>query len=481
MVTTKSSKKNSSTQTPTLQKWKGAYPSTHPSSSSLDITTREKITQLRELMKKHDLSAYWIPSSDEHLNEYLPSERQRREWMSGFTGSMGDMLVTLEEAYLFVDSRYYQQADLEVDLNQITVIKLLMPNQPSMVEVFRKVAEKKGAEKKGEALQLGFDPNTVTLEIYRGLTQALSPKRLKNATLQWCPVSENLVDTLWNASRTTQATLPPITHLPDSISGLGTASKIQLIQSWMQKHHIDLLPIIKLDQIAWFLNLRGQDIPYNPLFMAYALVTAKKVYLFTAEARIPDSVKKSLGKSVEILPYDDFFNKLQTLIQKFPTPPCKVLIDPKLMPYGTLLTAEKAGAEIIELDHPTQLMKALKNPVELEGMRLANLKASLAKTRAFLWLQLELKKPSDPKTGKPSKKGKKSTNLSSSASSVTEETFRQAIEKFYAQDPAFNGLSFNTISGSGPNSSIVHYGTPDPEKSLLEGELFLIDSGVQYQ
>ena len=404
--------------------------------------TGSRLQALRALMATHALDAYLIPSVDEHINEYLPENKQRRAWASGFTGSAGDFLLTPEQAWLFVDSRYHEQTDYEVALNHIQVSKLGRPQQPSLSEKIQGLAEGK------TAFRLGFDPFTLTVQ--QG--QAFQ-KTFDQTGIELVPMDGNLVDRVWtDAPAELQA---EVYALPDTVTGQSLGEKLKAVQTRLTALKIDILPLTKLDQIAWLFNLRGQDIPYNPVFTAYAIITPQAAHLFIESSRIQAAALQTLqAAGVTLHPYAAYAKTLAQLTTANTT----ILVDPKHTTWGTLSIIQRAQGRVKEAEHPVELMKALKNPVELAGMQTANLKASRGKIRAWYWLEQQL----------------------AAGITVTEASFRDAIEDFYAQETGFKGLSFNTISGAGANSSIVHYGTPDPTKTLDDGELFLIDSGCQF-
>jgi Xaa-Pro aminopeptidase len=400
----------------------------------------KKLEALRERLCAHNLDAWLIPSVDEHINEYLPKNRERRAWASGFTGSSGDFLVAMHEAWLFVDSRYHEQADTEVALGQIHVSKLGLEGQPGLSEKIKALAE--GSQR----FRLGFDPFTLTVQQYQSFK-----KSFESTTIELAPVSENLVDTLWEDPP--PPVLSEVFAIPESISGKGWQQKLAEVQDKMKALKIEVLPVTKLDQIAWLFNLRGQDISYNPVFIAYAIVTADQAHLFIDASRMQPKALEDLASRVGIHPYEDYRKRLSEHCNVK-----TVLIDPKHTTAGTLFIVEQHGGMVREAEHPIEMMKALKNETEIRMMQAANLKASRGKIRAWFWLERQIQ----------------------SGRAVTEASFRDAIEGFYAEEQDFMGLSFNTISGAGSNSSIVHYGTPDPAKTLEKGELFLIDSGCQF-
>lgn len=409
-------------------------------SAKANLTTAERLQALRALMQQNDIDAYLVPSIDEHMNEYLPENRERRAWVSGFTGSAGDFLLARDQAWVFVDSRYYEQADYEVDRALIEVSKLGREGQPTLTEKIKTLAETQ------EGFRLGVDP--FTLSVQQG--QSLE-KLLKESGAQLIPIAKNLVDNIWQDQPLTPE--QAVFCLPESITGQSVEEKLARVREKMSALKAQVLPLTKLDQIAWLFNLRGQDIPYNPVFIAYAIIAQEAAWLFTNTQRMTPEALASLSPMVECLPYEAYAERLQAVSKN-----ATVLLDTRQTTCGTLHLIERASGQIREAENPVELLKAVKNPAELQHMQTANLRASRAKIRAWFWLEQQLNR----------------------GQSVTEVSFKEAIEGFYAQEPDFAGLSFNTISGAGANSSIVHYGTPNPEKRLEAGELFLIDSGCQF-
>jgi Xaa-Pro aminopeptidase len=405
-----------------------------------EAVTAEKLALLRDAMKARQLDAYLIPSVDEHINEYLPENKQRRAWLSGFTGSAGDLLVTLDEAWLFADSRYHEQADQEVALSHIRVSKLGLDGQPALTEKIRDLA---GGNDK---FRLGFDPFTLSVAQAQNFRKAF-----EGTGIALTPIPGNLVDTLW---RERPADIrAEVYGLSERLTGKSRAEKLNEVRARMKAQNVDVLPLTKLDQVAWLFNLRGQDIPYNPVFTAYSIVTADTALLFMDDGRLQDR-ESVLQDAVQLKPYTAYADSLASLAIGR-----TVLVDPKHTTWGTLDIVETAGGRVRETEHPVELLKAVKNEAEIAGMKAANLKASRGKIRVWYWLEQAI----------------------SAGQTVTEESLKDVIERFYAEEEGFAGLSFNTISGAGANSSIVHYGTPDPAKKLMLGELFLIDSGCQFR
>ena len=409
---------------------------------------KAKLTAMREVMATYQLDAYYIPSADEHLNEYLPEALQRREWASGFTGSAGDMLIGQDRAWLFVDSRYHEQAELQVDPSLIQASKLGLEGHKTLVETL----ETLGKAKPG--FRLAFDPFTIAVEQFRTFQKQLEPAGIKLVFLL-----ENLVDKIrlqspWRESEP----IPPLGNskvflVPDAVTGETIPQKLTKVREAMQKANTDILPITKLDQIAWLFNLRGWDIPYNPVFIAYAVITPDAAFLFTNLERINAEIRDVLQAEVNLLPYEKYEETLKTLVSQNDL---RVLIDTKHTTMGTYSLLE--GVRVIETANPIEGMKARKNAVEIEQMKAANLKASRAIVRTLNWISAQL----------------------DSGESLSELDVARAIAHNYQQEADFCGLSFNTIAGTGFNSSIVHYGTPSPDQLLQQGQLFLLDSGAQY-
>ncbi|UBF24107.1 aminopeptidase P family protein [Kovacikia minuta CCNUW1] len=427
-----------------------------PSISSQSV--HEKLAALRSLLPTNHVDAYLIPSADEHLNEYLPEAKRRRDWVSGFTGSAGDFLLGQNQAWLFVDSRYHEQAELEVNLSLIQVSKLGLDEQKTLEETLEQLG--KEAAKTQAPCRLGFDPFTIALTQFRNLQKQLEPWGVVLV-----PLPENWVDRVRSQQPWVETEPLPafatskLFYLSDAVTGETIQQKLKRVREDMQKSNTEILPVTKLDQIAWLYNLRGWDVPYNPVFIAYTIITQDNAFLFTNLERVSSELRQLLAEQVTLLPYEQYAETLKSLISRSP---CRVLLDPQRTTMGTyrILTAEevKDTCRIVETQNPIEGIKARKNAVELDQMRLANLKASRAKTRTLKWL----------------------TDQLAQGKILTEADVAATVERFYAEEEGFQGLSFNTISGAGSNSSIVHYGTPDPERELKSGEFLLLDSGAQY-
>jgi Xaa-Pro aminopeptidase len=402
--------------------------------------SQTRLTHLRKHLESANLDVYLVPSADEHLNEYLPAAKCRREWLCGFTGSVGDLLVGREQCWLFVDSRYYEQAEQEVDAQIITICKLGLPGIATLSETLEALA-------KSGKLRIGFDPWVTVLGGFRSLE-----KRLERYGVQWIATDENLVDLVWKQSGIPKFAQSKIFAVSDQLTGESVQQKLTRVRELLLCHGANLLPILKLDQIAWLLNLRGQDIPYNPVFVAYGLITLEKMYLFTESSRIDAAIQNTLAEYVEFLPYEDFFVHLQSYFPENAT----ALLDINQMTVGAYQLLKQVP--LIDLSSPIDAMKGKKNPTELDQMRLANLKASWAKTLAIKVIGETLK----------------------AEKMLSEKEIALFVEQYYSQSEGFVGLSFNTIAALGANASIVHYGTPSASRYTQASELILLDSGAQF-
>ncbi len=409
--------------------------------------TQTRLSKIRQFMAKANMDAYLVPSADEHINEYLPEHLKRREWLSGFDGSAFFFLVLKKSAWLFVDGRYHEQVDSQVDLKQIKVSKLGKKGNKNLLQSLEALA------KKQKALRIGYDPFTLTASQYQAYEQKLKPYSPK-----WITVSKNLVDKTRNSLEKTplEAEQAEIYKLSNKVTGQNISQKLKQLRETMKKANTTVLPLTKLDQIAWLFNLRGSDIPYNPVFISYAIVTNTKAYLFTdlsSNKRMKASTKKALAKNVILKPYADYAETLKKLSSKK-----AVLVDKNHTTQGTVRLILNTKGKVVSTNSPVQIAKAIKNRTEIRGMQEAHLAASVALVRVWKWTE----------------------DQKASGNKVTEKSFADQLESYYAQDKAFKGLSFNTIPGAGANGAIVHYGTPDPKRTLKNGELFLFDSGAQY-
>jgi Xaa-Pro aminopeptidase len=415
--------------------------------------TSQRLAVLRRRLAAEGLDAYLVPSTDEHLNEYLPEAKRRREWLSGFTGSVGDLLVGSEACWLFVDSRYHQQAALEVDPGAVRLGRLGREGEPTLLAVLRQLATERGG------LRLGYDPSVLSLETWRNLQRGLERQQVR-----WVAVSENLIDWLRIVldQQTPHPPAAPIYPLDTAITGEEVTGKLARLREVLRDAGATILPLTRLDQVAWLFNLRGSDIPYNPVFTAFGIVTLERDFLCVDGTRLPPGTLTTAG--VAVLPYEAFLPTLAALVESQPA--AAVLIDPQSTTAATWACLQGAclqgaclqGRRLVEAPNPIEALKGIKNSVECAQIARANLQASRAKVRLLAWLDRCIAEGSLP----------------------SEAVVAEKIASFYAAEPGFRGLSFHPIAALGEHTSIVHYGRPDPGRRGRPSDLLLVDSGAQY-
>jgi Xaa-Pro aminopeptidase len=398
---------------------------------------KKRVQALRAKMREHCIQAYLIPSSDPHQSEYVPQCWQRRPWISGFNGSMGDVLITLDEAGLWADGRYFLQAADQLKGSGIKLYKMAQPGVPTINEFLEKKL------KKGQAL--GIDPQTVSMRRAREIEQSL---RAAGAGLK--SLSENLVDAIW-ADR---PNLPAdqVMALSTRFTGESVSAKLARVRKEMKARSADAHFISALDGVAWLLNLRGRDVPYNPVLISYALVTAKTAILFIDPAKVPSAIAQSLAKWVEFRPYANVAAALESLGREKQ----RVWVDDgSVSRWAADLLS---GADLVTDISPITLMKARKNNVEIRGMREAHVRDGAAMCRFLSWLDSTI-----------------------GTTKITEISAADKLEAFRCTGQHFQGLSFNTISGYADHGAIIHYSvSPETDVPLRAAGIYLIDSGAQY-
>ena len=388
-------------------------------------------------MRTRGLQAYLIPSSDEHLNEYVPLWGARREFCSGFSGSAGDLLVLPDKAFLYTDSRYHLQAEKELEGTDIDLMAVGQPGVPHLR------AHLKELGRDCDGLKLGLDPMVVSVSMATQLESALASS---GGCVEF--VSANLVDGVWKDRPTPPTT--PLRMIPIEWAGTTPQQKVSRVREELTKAGAQNLVTVKLDQVAWLLNLRSSDdVPFNPVFECYLAIEPDATHLFIRDpsSRVPSSLRQNLPE-LELHEYEampDVLRRLQGV----------TLVDTGDVTAGVVALLRETQSSTKEGSSPLEALKARKNVQEADAMRRANLHASVAKTKALLWLRRQL----------------------DAGETVTEASFRDHLEALYAQLPDFNGLSFRTIAATGPNGAIIHYGDCD-DTPLEEGHLFLIDSGA---
>lgn len=407
-----------------------------PMSSALSL--------LRLALSLHQpaLDAYLIPSSDEYLNEYLPHHLNRRKWLTEFTGSAGDALVTTDKAYVFADGRYHEQVDNEIDATQWTAVKVGQKDAKPLTETLKALA------KEGSLNTLGYPATCTSARQAETLHKSLAPLGVTLVATE-----THLLDTIWDKTGRSAPVHKPITELPVDAAGQSVAEKLKAVRDKMADAGCTALPIDMLDQIAWLFNLRGSDIPYNPVFLSKAIVTDTDVLLFVPEERIPVALPSLADIGMRILPMVAYAHELALVSDTQ-----SVWVDKGSVTAQTLEVVTQQATTLHEATSPVTTLKAIKNKAEIAGMEHAHVQAGVAWLKARYWLHQQTQQ----------------------GNSVSEKSFADMLYQCYSERPGFVSLSFNTISGMGAHGAIIHYGTPSDTRQWQPGELFLVDSGAQF-
>lgn len=398
-----------------------------------------RIERLRELMEREKIDAFIIPSSDAHNGEYIADHWKSREWISGFTGSAGTAVVTMKSAALWTDSRYFLQAEEQLDGTEYQLMRLRMEGTPSITEwLGAELAEKSGAT-------VAIDGSTSTYNEVQALTMALRKQGGITLRTNLDPMSR-----IW----TDRPALPqkPIRKHPMEWAGTTAANKLTAIRRRLAAVHADGMLVSALDDIAWTLNLRGADIECNPVFIAYLLIASRGATLFTECSRVSDEVKEYLNDNgVELRPYNKIGEGLAHYFEY------SILMDGN--ETAALMTRYVPNrTQVIYAPSPIPLMKAVKNEAETAGFRRAMVSDGVAMVRLLKWI-----KPAVAKGG------------------VTEMGVDDKLTALRSEDPTYVEKSFETIAAYESHGAIVHYEpTADSDIELCPEGLLLLDCGAQY-
>lgn len=404
-----------------------------------------RLQKLRSLMKNakyvsEPLQAYIIPSEDAHQNEYLADCDNRRSYISGFTGSAGTAIVTENEACMWTDGRYFLQASEEMDDNW-TLMKQGLPNTPSQGKWLTKTLL--------PGSRVGADPNLVKYSIWKPLQTDLEA-----GGLFLVPVTTNLIDLIWEDRPFIPCNV--IQPLPVKYTGKISKVKVEEVRGEMQEKGARLVVISALDEIAWLLNLRGSDIQYNPVFFSYVVISMDQVHLFIDEAKVVPAVYNHFndeGVQVTVHPYEKIHSFLKDEITNENG---KIWVSPH---SSYALSAAIPDKLLVGELTPIPTMKAIKNPIEIQGMISAHIRDAVAMCCYFAWLEKEV-----------------------STGSVTEISGAEKLEQFRREQEDFVGPSFETISAVGAHAAIVHYKPSEKtDRQITTEEVYLCDSGGQYR
>jgi Xaa-Pro aminopeptidase len=396
----------------------------------------DRLAALREQLKADQLDGFVVPLTDEHMSEYVGSYAQRLAWLTGFEGSAGSAVVLPEEAAIFTDGRYTLQVRQQVSADHWSYQSV---PETSIADWLKDHAP--------HGARIGYDP---WLHSRDWVVRASDALKARGAAL--VPVKRNPVDAVWT-DRPEASKERLIVH-PDRLAGKSSAEKRHEIADWLVKQGADAAVLAALDSIAWTFNVRGKDVSRTPVALAYALVHADGTAdLYVAGEKLDAEVAKHLGNGVRVHERADFEDALTGLQGK------TVVVDPERSVAAIFDALDKAKATIVARRDPTVLPRALKNPVEIAGHQAAQARDGAAIARFLRWVEAEA-----PKGG------------------VDELAASDHLEHLRREASELRDLSFDTISGAGPNGAIVHYRASEAtNRPLAMNSIYLVDSGGQYE
>lgn len=394
----------------------------------------ERIKMLRDWMRNRGIDAFITPSTDPHSGEYVPDHWKSREWITGFTGSAGTAVVTMDKALLWTDNRYFLQAEEQLKGSEYELMKIGLETTPDIIYWLCHNLEK--------GMTVGFDGWCYTIADYYDLRDALEHYGFK-AKPQPDPYDE-----IW----TDRPAIPtnPIEIHPLEYAGESTTSKIAKIRKNLKENNVKAIVISMLDEVAWTLNLRGSDVQCNPVFVSYLIITDDKAVLFVNPEKLNEEVKSYLhSQGVEIRGYDEVSSYISSIEGDFLLPPDKVNFN---------IQNSIHHGEVLYQCSPVTFLKIFKNETEIRGYHSAMLKDGIAMVKWMKWALEEI-----PKGGH------------------TELSLEHKLTSLRAEQPLFRGVSFDSIMGYAAHGAIVHYEpTEETDIPVVDKGLLLIDSGGQY-
>ncbi len=388
-------------------------------------------------MAENQIDAYIIPTQDFHESEYVSEYFMTRKYMSGFTGSNGTLVVTKDEAGLWTDGRYFIQAAKQLEGTTIDLYKMGEEGVPTTTKFLK--------DKLNNKSTIGFDGRVISTSYGLKLEEELKHKEISIV------YDKDLVDEIWEDRPS--LTKEPAFLLDIKYAGKSFADKLEDLRTVMKEKGASSHIITSLDDIAWLFNIRGQDIPYNPVILAYSVITLEQIFLFLDKDKLDDQITSSLEADGIILKdYNNIYTFVKDLLSNE-----VVLLDKKKVNYAIYQNLNKC-IKVIDEDNPTVLMKAIKNPVEIENLKKAHIKDGVAFTKFMYWLKTNIGKIE-----------------------ITEISASYYLEECRKAQDGFIDLSFDTISAYKENAAMMHYSaTAESNKTLKPEGLYLVDSGGQY-
>lgn len=395
----------------------------------------ERINKLRELMKKENLSAYIVPSFDAHKSEYVAQYWKSREFISGFTGSAGTAVILENKSGLWVDGRYFIQAEKQIKNTEIELFKMGQPGVPSFAEWIN--------DNLSQNSNIGIDGKTFSVKEIRDFKNTFEKKNIQ------IKFEMDLIGELWD-SRPKIPDSPVIDH-DIKFCGKSRKEKKEELLKKLSEKGCDSSLISSLDDIAWFLNLRGNDVNNNPVFYSYCYVDKDNTFLFISESKINGELSQKLSEDgIKVKNYTEIFNFMKNADSE------NLFIDPEKTSYSLYISINK-NIKITEGTNLTTLMKALKNETEKENLRNANIRDGIYMVKFLKWID------------------------ESDKTELSEIKAQEKLISLRAQDKYSKGSSFDYISAYRENAAMMHYkATKDSDKKFENKGFYLLDSGEQY-
>ena len=401
------------------------------------MRVEERIAKLREQMKERGMDVYIVPTADFHQSEYVGEHFKARKFMTGFSGSAGTAVFTMTEARLWVDGRYFIQAAAQIEGTSIEMMKMGKPGVPTIDEYLKEAIPENGT--------LGFDGRVVAMGNGRRYEEIVAEKNGKIV------YAYDLVGEIWEDRP--ELSKEPVFTLEEKYTGESTASKLKRIREKMTENGATVHVLTTLDDICWTLNVRGNDIEFFPLVLSYAVITMDQMHLYIDESKLDEEIKASFAKDGIVLhPYNDIYEDIKAYGAEE-----TFLIDPIRLNYALYSNICK-DAKKVEAQNPEEVFKGIKNKVEIENIRKAQIKDSVAHVRFMKWLKEHVGKET-----------------------ITEMSASDKLDEFRAEMGNFIRPSFEPISSYGEHAALCHYtSSPETNVELKEGSVFLTDTGAGF-
>lgn len=397
----------------------------------------KRLGELRAEMSKEGVYAYIVPTSDFHQSEYVGKYFCVREFLSGFTGSAGTLVVLPDYAGLWTDGRYFLQAEAQLEGSGIELYRMGNEGVPDILEFLK--------ERLPRCACVGFDGRVVDIRFGERLEEKLKDKEI---TIKY---DKDLADRVWKSRPALSA--QKAYALDESYTGMPSSTKLERLRGKMKECKADVHILSSLDDIAWLLNIRGNDVACNPVVLSYMAVTADDTFLFINEEVLPDEIKYAFARdNITIRPYNSIYEYVMAI-----EPGTAVLADPARVNYSLIKSMNK-DVKLVYETNPSTVLKARKNETEIKNLRNAHVKDGVAVTKFIYWLKQNLGKIE-----------------------ITEISASDKLESLRREQEGFVELSFDTIAGYGAHGAIIHYEpTPKTDIPLKPESFLLVDSGGQY-